>query len=244
MTNANASSARGSALLLIAGALFGVLSMVLHPTSGLTHSADAAVDLHYAYLAALIHAGAVTSLVLQTAGGLALHRRLHHAPARADLGLAALVLGLTFAILAATANGLAAPKLLALTRPGAENHEAFAAVWRVLHELADVATVVFLVGTALSALLWGAALVKRSRPTGLLGVLVGVVGLVATAGGAFRPEVHPLLAFVALWEAWIVAAALWLWRQSSAPPRWGVPGSSARVDPEAPVAQLDRAPDF
>ncbi|MEM7205822.1 MAG: hypothetical protein AAF628_36550 [Planctomycetota bacterium] len=180
--------------------------MVLHPTQGMTHGADEH-GARRAAVAAVVHAVAVVSIALKVAGSLAVHRRLRTS-AWADLGLVALVFGLLMAALAATTNGLAAPKLWSLIEnASAPERQDVIATWRVMHEVADVATVVFFVGVAVAALVWGSVLLAHDRLCGVSGLVVGAIGLAATVLGALRPEVGPLLIFVTLYEVWVMTVA-------------------------------------
>ncbi|MEL6715808.1 MAG: hypothetical protein AAFP86_18650, partial [Planctomycetota bacterium] len=196
-------TSRAHALLLAGGALLGALGMGLHPTDGLGAHLDLEAGRRQAAVGAFVHGVMIVSLALQFAGSLAVARRLGRTPARADLGLVSLGLGILAATAAATTNGLAAPVALELVR-GTDGGAA-AVAWDLAHHVAGVATQVFLFGASVSAALWGSALVRRQRAIGALGLLTGLGGLVATATGAVRPEVGPLLAFVLAWEVWSAA---------------------------------------
>lgn len=196
----------GSVALLIVGSIGAVVSMVLHPTPG-----HAGIDEHMAQVTAWVHGVAIASLWIQYAGMLAVHRRLRATPARADLGLVALGLGSLLATLAATVNGIGVPALVELrdaAEPGAR--EALSSSWRAMHRLGDVGTEVFFVGAAACAASWGTALRGSARVAGPLGVAVAAAALVGLVAGGLHAEVTPLLVFVAGFEAWVLALALWL----------------------------------
>ena len=212
----------GSCILLVVGGLGAIFSMVLHPTGGhgLGHGGDMEACASAARFSAAIHAIAVASMLIQVAGAFAVQRRLLRAPARADLGLVALAVAILFACLAATVNGLGAPRLVALYHAGdAASQASILTNWRLLHELADVATQVFFVGTAVTACAWGSAMLgaardgaapNNTRSVAWLGIVCGTLGLLAWAFGLVRAQAHPLMLYVLAFEIWIFALAWWL----------------------------------
>jgi hypothetical protein len=203
---------RATALSLLAGAAGGVLTMVLHPTGG-SYGLEGERLEHAAAVAAWVHGLGIASIGLQLAGAWGVSARLDRERWCTRAGLVAFLFACIMGSCAATISGLSAPHIAEqLAFADADRGAAMRASLFPLHALVAAFTDVFIVGLALTPLLWAWPLASRARVPALGGLALGVLGLGAYGAGALVDEVHPLGVFVAGFAAWLVALAAWLWR--------------------------------
>lgn len=199
---------------MIAGAVAGLLTMLLHPTAhDLVPPADTRL---MSLLAVGVHALALLSLPVAFLGAMALAQRLA-APDR--LALAALVVygfALAAVMQAAAASGFLAPGLLRQTLASSPPESD---MWRTLSAynggVNQAFARIFTVGSALAIVLWSAAIVRRRampRALGIYGLLSGALIVLAAGSGSLRLDVHGFGAVVLLESVWLIACGVQLRR--------------------------------
>jgi len=210
-----------SGILLIAGALTGVLIMAVHPTSqGLLAPGRFG---HQAHLNTLVHGLAVAAIPALFLGLLGLSRRL----GPSDLSTAALVvygLGCVAVMCAAVASGFVATEVIErmLDAEGASRDTlhallSYTGIWN------QAFAKVHVVATSASLLLWAFAIERSrrfSRAVGIAGLIIGGAVLVAFLAGHLRLNVHGFGIVVALQAIWLIWVGVLLCR----------PGDGARRD--------------
>lgn len=202
-----------SGILLIAGALTGVLALSLHPTAhDMLGGADAAGQ---ARLGVVVHAVAIAGIPLTFAGLLGLTRRLGWSePATA--ALIAYGFGAVAGMGAAVASGFVATPLTQemLASPGAMRD--------LLHAQLGFAGLlnqgfakVHLVATATAIVLWSTAILRGTtmpRAAGVAGVVIGALVLLGFFAGHLRLDVHGFGIVMLVEGAWLVWIGILLWR--------------------------------
>jgi hypothetical protein len=209
-----------SGILLIAGALAGVLVMSVHPTAhDMIARADAA---RQARLGVLVHAVALASVPVLFLGLLGLSRRL----GSSDLTTAALVFyafGGAAVISAAVASGFVATPVIQwlLADQGAggspEVYHAllgYTSLWN--QGFAKVDTV----AVALAILLWSVAIWRSGPPrmpraAGVFGAIVGVGVLIGLLSGHLRLDVHGFAVVTVAQSAWLIWLGVVMCREGS-----------------------------
>lgn len=204
-----------AAAALIAGAIMGMVTMLLHPT-GHRMAAD---FVHQAPLAVGVHALALAGVPILFFGALGLARRL----GGGDLAIMALVVYAFASVavsIAATASGFLATDLMRrmATSGGVERV--------VLHELLDYTgswnhafARVFVVASSVAMVLWSIAILRSralARWAGVLGVIVGVLTLLVSGFGHLRLDVHGFGAVVLAQAAWLISVGALMMRPAPA----------------------------
>jgi hypothetical protein len=194
-----------SGLLLIVGAVTGVLVMAIHPT---------AHDLlepghfgHQARLNALVHGLAVVSIPVLFLGLLGLARKL----GPSDLTSAALVayaFGGMAILCAAVADGFVATEVIGrmLDAEGASRDTyhtllSYTSIWN------QAFAKVYVVAMAASLLLWAFAIEKSrriGRAAGIAGLVIGGALLLAFFAGQLRLNVHGFGIVILLQAVWLI----------------------------------------
>ena len=196
-----------SGTLLIAGALAGVLIMLLHPTGTEVQAATPGHGM--ALVNVLVHGSALVATPVIFLGLLGLARALGFS----GLTTAALVAwgyGAVAVMSAAVASGFVTPA--AMDMPEALAHYSY--MWNQAYARVNV------VATGLSMLLWSWAMLK-SRAVGLGPIIWGsVVGLAVVAGvlsGHLRLNLHGFGMVVIGQSVWLVWLGILLCRRPAQP---------------------------
>jgi hypothetical protein len=202
----------GSGLLLITGALAGVVVMGLHPTAIHVTRHDTIPAL--APLGVLVHSLALIATPVVFLGLLGLSRRLEHT----DLAIAALVafgFGAVATLIAALANGFVLPGVAAriVAAPGSNVPHAFmvyTGLWNQAFAKAH------LVAYSVGILLWSAAILSRrgrlafSAATAIAGAALGGAVLLAFFSGHLRLDVHGSRIVYFSRSAWLAGVGIQL----------------------------------
>ena len=197
-----------SGILLIAGALTGVIVMALHPTAhGLLGSAGAGLG----HLNQAIHAVAIAATPVVFMGFLGLARRL----GPTDLTTAALVacgFGGVAILGAAVPSGFVATGVVSWMR------EADGAARESLHTLLDYTALwnqafakVYAAANAVGILLWSAAILatgRMARGIGFAGIAIGAAVLLGILSGHVHLDVHGFGAIMILQSGWMAAVGI------------------------------------
>lgn len=198
-------------LLLLAAALVGTVVMGFHPTGHELRGPDAGAA---RVRNAVVHGLAITAILLQTCGALAIVRRVR-APA---VGLAecafvaqcAAAVGVT---IAAICSGFVMPALLAEHAALDGSHPGQEVVWRFNQAFARL----FVVAGGAAILGWSVAGWRRGlhRATAVLGAVVGAGAALAVGAGHLRLDVHGMGAVVLAHQVWWACVGFWLLRGRS-----------------------------
>ncbi|HEY2895999.1 MAG TPA: hypothetical protein VGJ12_02595 [Gemmatimonadaceae bacterium] len=203
----------GSAL--IAGALAGMMTMLMHPT-GNQLLADVQ---HMAPLGMAVHALALVALPVSFFGAIGLSRVLGNDGNSGNAALAGLVaygMAQLAVMIAAVASGLLAPALAVqmVSTSGAE-HDVAAALFHYTGAINQAFAKVFVVASSTAILLWSAAILahgRLARAAGVLGVIVGALVLFAVLVGHLRLDVHGFGAVVLCQGLWMITVGVLLAR--------------------------------
>lgn len=201
---------------LVAGALAGMTTMLLHPT-GSQLIADVQ---HVAPLGLAVHALALAALPVSFFGAIGLTRALG---GEGDAALAALVayaMASVAVMIAAVASGLLAPNLAGqmVASSGAE-HDLAAAFFHYTGSVNQAFAKVYVVAASTAILLWSFAILahgRLARGAGIYGALVGILALLALAIGHLRLDVHGFGAVVLSQGVWFIAIGILLARHHRA----------------------------
>ena len=201
-------------IALIAGALFGIVTMSLHPT-GHDLAARESFDA-IANLAIGVHALAIASAPLSFLGALALTQRLQGADRIAVSALVAYGFGLVAVIIAAAVSGFVAPSLireLMSSAPPASD------AWRVAldynHHVNQAFAKIFVVASSIAIALWSTSIVRgRTLATGIgiYGAVLAPATVVALASGHLELGVHGMGAVVFAQALWFTLVGVSLYR--------------------------------
>lgn len=198
-----------SGILLIAGALAGVLVMSFHPTArDMMAGADVA---RQARLGVLVHAVALASVPVLFLGLLGLSRRL----GSSDLTTAALVFygfGGAAVISAAVASGFVATPViqwLVAGRGEGGSAEAYHALLGYTSLWNQGFAKVSAVAVAVAILLWSVAIWRSGPPrmpraAGVVGTIVGAGVLIGLLSGHLRLDVHGFAVVTVAQSAWLI----------------------------------------
>jgi hypothetical protein len=197
---------------LIAGALAGMVTMVLHPT-GNQLLADVQ---HMAPLGVAVHALALAALPVSFFGAIGLSRVLGTSGNAALAALVAYGMAQIAVMTAAVASGLLAPALAAqlVSTTGAE-HDVAAALFHYTGAINQAFAKVFVIASSAAILLWSTAILAHGRlhrAAGILGVIVGALALLAVVIGHLRLDVHGFGAVVMAQGIWIITVGILLAR--------------------------------
>jgi len=200
----------GSAL--IAGALAGMVTMLLHPTGNQLLS-----DVqHMAPLDLAVHALALVGLPVSFFGAIGLSRLLGTSGNAALAGLVAYGMAQLAVMIAAVASGLLAPALAGqmVSTTGAE-HDIAAALFHYTGAINQAFAKVFVVASSAAILLWSATILahgRLARGAGVLGAIVGALALFAVVVGHLRLDVHGFGAVVLCQGIWMITVGVLLAR--------------------------------
>ena len=200
----------GSAL--IAGALAGMVTMLLHPTGNQLLS-----DVqHMAPLGVAVHALALVGLPVSFFGAIGLSRLLGTSGNAALAGLVAYGMAQLAVMIAAVASGLLAPALAGqmVSTTGAE-HDIAAALFHYTGAINQAFAKVFVVASSAAILLWSATILahgRLARGAGVLGAIVGALALFAVVVGHLRLDVHGFGAVVLCQGIWMITVGVLLAR--------------------------------
>lgn len=201
---------------LIAGALTGVVTMVLHPT-GSQLLADVQ---RLAPVGVAVHALAIAGLPVSFFGTIGLTRRLAPDGEAAIAALVAYGMAAFAVLIAAVASGLLATSLaghMAATT-GAE-HDVTAALFGYTGRINQAFAKVYAFASSFAILLWSAAIVSHrrlARGAGILGIVVSVLVLLAMTIGQLRLDVHGFGAVVLTQGIWMITVGALMLRPAPA----------------------------
>jgi hypothetical protein len=204
-------------IALIAGAVFGIVTMALHPTGHdlFTPGRFDAV----ARLGVFVHALAIAGVPISFLGLLALTQRLQ-APDR--LAISALVVygfGAVAVINAAAVSGFVAPGVAGelLGSTGA-THDALGVALDYNHHFNQAFAKIYAVGASIAILLWSIAIVRGrglGRGLGIYGIVIGPPTIVALVSGHLRLDVHGMGLVVLTQAIWFAAVGISMWRRAA-----------------------------
>jgi len=212
----NMNRERTSGILLIAGALAGVVVMALHPTAHgvMAPGSGASVG----HLNRMVHGLAIAAAPVVFFGLVGLGRRL----GPGDLTTAALVacgFGATAILGAAIASGFVATEVIEWVRDGEglarENGHLlldYTSLWN------QAFAKVYAAAMSAGILLWSAAIVstgRMARSIGYAGIAIGAAALLGILSGHVRMSIHGFGAIVVLHAVWMVAVGIALISVSS-----------------------------
>lgn len=205
------------ALALLAGALGGTVTMLLHPT--MHHVASSAELEPIARLGAAVHALALVSVPLSFLGSLALTRLLNGPDRLAVAAIVAYGYATVAVLTAALTSGFIVPDL-ARQALGAtpEEKSHWNQLLELCHRFNQAFAQVFTISASIAIALWSAAMLKRAlfpKWIAACGLVIGVASAALVASGHIRLDVHGEGAVVFAQSAWFVAVALVLLQQSS-----------------------------
>lgn len=202
-----------SGILLIAGALCGMVVMTLHP-----HGREIIEAGRFAAMARLnagVHAAALFGVGGVFLGLLGLRRRL----AGSDLATAAVVaygFGAVAVMSAAIASGFVATDLLGrIVEAGNAPAELDRALLSYTHLINGAFAKVNVVASSLSLLLWGTAIQRTGRlprAAGIAGLVIGALLLGGFLAGHLRVDVHGFGIVTFAQAAWLIAMGVLLLR--------------------------------
>lgn len=197
---------------LIAGTLAGMVTMVLHPT-GSQLLADVQ---RVAPVAVAVHALALAGLAITFFGTIGLTRRLSLDGEGAIAGLVAYGMAAVAVLIAAVASGLLATGLAShLAVASGTDRELTAALFNYTGQINQAFARVYAIASSVAILLWSGAIISHgrlARGSGILGVVVGVLALLAVTIGHMRLDVHGMGAVVLTQGAWMITMGVLLIR--------------------------------
>ena len=217
MTDTRMSDARLGGAAMIAAAIAGMITMMLHPTSK-----DMFVPGQVSMIATLgwvIHIFAIISVPFAFLGALALARYMDSPNRLAITALAVYGVALVAIVIAPTLSGLVAvpiiqklvlePQSAAQWKPLAEYtgylNQAFARIYTLL--------------AAIAIALWSVPMARTrilSRATGIYGLVISPVIFIVVGSGHVKLDVHGFGAVVLLQGIWLIATGAALHRSGSA----------------------------
>lgn len=209
---------RAAGLILIAGAIGFVVTMVFHPTGGTARQV-----LDKAMLNTAVHALGMVSVgvivigyVLLAGSGLA--RRPY-----SDAGVVAFVVVMFSGILAATLNGIVIHSMAAKALEATpEQKVAWNALFAYNHFLNAALAQVLMGAASFGVMFWSAALWGERashKGLGVAGFVLGIAGLALLFSGRIQVNVHDFALFVFAMAAWIVVAGIVVMGGGPAPMR-------------------------
>ena len=207
---------RSAAKAIVLGSLAGLLTMLLHPTGHdviREATAGRANDLNTS-----VHWLAIVAQGLVLAGTLALTLRLR---ARRDLALGGFTffaLGTGMVVLAAVMSGLVAPAVLRGIGEADETGRALR-LGQLRHTglMNQAFAAVYVLCAGIAILLWSWAMLvgrEMSRGLAVFGVVLGAVLVLGVLSGRLGVGIHGFLLVVLGVGAWLVWAAVGLWRSA------------------------------
>lgn len=197
-----AESVYGSAL--IAGTLAGMVTMVLHPT-GSQLLADVQ---RVAPVGIAVHALALAGLPITFFGAIGLTRKLSLDGEGPIAALVAYGMAAVAVLIAAVASGLLATGLAShLAVASGTDRELTAALFNYTGQINQAFAKVYAIASSVAILLWSGAIVSHgrlARGSGILGIVVGVLALLAVTIGHMRLDVHGFGAVVLTQGVWMI----------------------------------------
>lgn len=198
-------------LALILGSAGMLVTMGFHPAPG---SFEGIVQQRTVIVAT--HALALVSNAAMLFGFLGFHERLGAAAASARAGMVAFAFASIAALCAAVLNGLTAPAF-AVRMVDSASRDVAEAILVYGHLLNASFARVFMVGVAVSLLLWCASILhSRALPAALAWTagILGAAGLVVVTTGLLGTSVHDFGLFILGFAAWAIYAGVELRRRS------------------------------
>ena len=194
-------------ILLIAGALAGILALANHPTGGdLIHARDPSGQM---LLNVVVHSVAIGGVALLFMGLLGLTRQLMPS----DLATAAMVaygLGAVAVISAAVVSGFVSPGVIELYRAAdGTSREMYGVLLGYSGHVNQGFAKVYVVASSAAMILWSVAIIRTgrlARSVGIAGVALGTVAALALLSGHLHLDVHGfgLLTFAQSgWMIWL-----------------------------------------
>jgi hypothetical protein len=209
------SDERKCSVVLIAGSVGMIITMIFHPHRMSPAQLDRMVPMIVG-----THSLALLSIPVIFLGALGIAR---WAGGRDRLAVAALVLfgfALVAVMNAAVMNGLVFPQAARQFVAGAEADRSF---WKVIlrnnFEINQAFARVYAVGAGLAILLWSASILKnRNAAKGIVsyGCVLGVVTAAGIFSGRLRPDVHGFAILVFGQAIWFLLVAQKIWTESGA----------------------------
>jgi hypothetical protein len=207
---------RSAALALITGSLAGLVIMALHPTGG-----DIARDPsgHTLTLARAVHWLAIVAQPLLLAGTLALTLRLRARPQLAVGAYVFFAVAGIAVVFAAAASGIVSPGVMEGMHDSGDaasmtmqNYLHYTWIWNQAYAS------MYVVLSGIAVALWSAAIVagrELPRALGVYGLALGAALVVGIASGHLTLGVHGFGLVILGQSAWLIWAALALWRGSA-----------------------------
>jgi hypothetical protein len=205
-------------IAFIAGAILGVIVMILHPTA---HDLSIPGELASgARLAVIVHAIAIASAPVSFLGALALTRCVD-APRR--LGLSALVVygfGLVAMMVAASASGFVSPSLMNQAAAGTSTtREMLELVIDYNAYINQAFAKIYVVAASIAIAFWSASNGGRrvfASGIGIYGVLLGTATILMLVSGHLKLDVHGMGLVMFSQSIWfiLVGVALLRWTET------------------------------
>jgi hypothetical protein len=201
---------------LIAGALAGMVTMLMHPT-GSQLLADVQ---HVAPVALAVHALALAAIPVSFFGALGLTRVLAADGESAIGALVAYGMAQVAVMIAAVASGLLQPAIFShiVSSTGAERDLAMAFA-QYTGSVNQAFAKVYVMASSAAILVWSAAIIahgRLARGAGVLGVVVALLAIFGVAVGHVRLDVHGFGAVVLTQGLWTITIGVLLLRKRPA----------------------------
>ena len=205
---------RKGGIALIAGAIGGLVTMVLHPTGG--GILTPAEYERFAIMNVVAHSLAIASMPISFLGTLALTRRLQSPDRYSISALVFYAFALVAGMLAATASGFIATPLVggATTAATELNHALshYTGLW-------NQAFARFLaVGSSVAILLWSFAILRNRRLSvraAYYGIPVGILIVLFVGSGSLKLDIHGFGLVMILQSVWFISVGTLMMRADS-----------------------------
>jgi hypothetical protein len=205
---------RKAAIALIAGAIGGIVTMILHPTSHDLFMPGQLASI--SHLSGVVHTLAIASMPLLFLGALALSRRLASTDHLSVSALVVFGFALAAEMVGAVLSGFVAGGLggeMIASGPPASD------VWRILFNyngrLNQAFIEVSVVASSTAIVLWSASIVRSRRLApgiGVYGLFLGVATIIAFMSGHLRLDVNGMGLVVFIQAVWYITVGILLWR--------------------------------
>jgi len=206
---------RLGAIALIVGALSGMVTMRLHPTTGGHPITPAQFD-KLSGLMVGVHALAIAGVPALFLGALALSRRLNKPDRLSTVALVIFSLGLFTVTIAAAMSGFVGTAVIReMINRGATGGEQWHMLMDYTFRINQAFAAISNNATCAAIAVWSCAIIKnRLLPVGLgiYGLVLGPAFILLLAVGWLRLDVHGEGLIVFCQAIWLIAAAISLWR--------------------------------